>query len=519
MYLPGKKYKYISYLLIGAIFVSTIAGALFGAPVVVYAWSVGGLKGTIASLIISLMLQTGAAPTNTNFLNSINNAYGVESSIGTIENMIDTGLLSESGGQLIDTGLSQAIQSESAWTEWGLNEIFETTIADEGVIANTGAVNLANQAINLGTAGTIGAFAGAVAVGVGVGILANHVQQKYINPIRLGLYMDTINPAFDLSNYSSYMRCAYTSSYSGYPIRWVDTAGLEGVFFAHGNTEGYVYNRTGDSISGFKKGYNQGNANWTNINQIVSNNMITTIGYDHFGGGQYKFSGGAGFSTNQEALNYLNGLKNGTEQPKPVFSPDLIGENGNLKADIDDQGNYDIPDIRNIVPDGQDMTPVDMDDYQDYVDQANDNTENNDTGEDTQGQDFQNFVTPYFVPIPDEPIIPDNPVGPEQPEMPVRPTPAPEEIQDVLNLTPTADLKDKFPFCIPFDIYDLISGLQADREAPVITCPVDNNGNTVTVDLSEYDSVAELLRLLELILFIIGLAIATRYLIGATGGG
>lgn len=56
-------------------------------------------------------------------------------------------------------------------------------------MAGSGAVNLANQAINLGTGGTIGAFAGAAVIGVGVGVLANHVREYVSNLVKYGLPM------------------------------------------------------------------------------------------------------------------------------------------------------------------------------------------------------------------------------------------------------------------------------------------------------------------------------------------
>ena len=57
-----------------------------------------------------------------------------------------------------------------------------------------------------------------------------------------------------------------------------------------------------------------------------------------------------------------------------------------------------------------------------------------------------------------------------------------------------------------------------DREAPHITFTFPFNENwIIDVDFSEYDSVAAILRLLELIVFIMGLMVATRALIGAKG--
>ena len=120
-----------------------------------------------------MLLQTGVAPTNTEWLNQLNTAYGAASSIGTIEDCIRNGLLTETSSGLVDTGLSNAIASASEYTSLGINELFETTVSDLGVSPASGAVNLANTAINVGTAGTIGAYAGAATVGVGVGVLIN----------------------------------------------------------------------------------------------------------------------------------------------------------------------------------------------------------------------------------------------------------------------------------------------------------------------------------------------------------
>ena len=521
MYLPGKKYKCISFFLVGILVFVTLAGAVLSAPVCVYALSLGGLRGTIASLIISLLLQTGVAPTNQNFINAINSSYGVESSIGTIEDMITNGLLTESGGTLIDTGLSQAIQNEPVWTDYALNEIFETTINDSGVLAGSGAVNLANQAINLGAGGTIGAFAGAAVIGVGVGVLANHVREYITNLVKYGLPMSFRQKQNLINNIpSGYDRAYYVVRQNGND-EYMDLCFYQGDVQCSGYiTSTYnnafnsrTYKKGTDNINGYRFQYINSTKSYEgSITGIEAPSMSTNRSNILLDTNVNPM-----FNSSSELSSYIEQYKNNNNDGSgAVYSPDLIGNEGNLTYNYDDgQPNS----VGNIIPDGHDMLPVDMDDYQNYIDQANDNTNNDDIGEETQGEDFSNFVNPYIQEIPEEPIAPDDPVGPDQPDLPVKPTPSPEDIESNLTLTPDENLKDKFPFCIPFDIYDLVSGLVAEREAPVITCPVDVSGNTVTVDLSEYDSVAELLRLLELILFIIGLAVATRYLIGATGGG
>ena len=75
------------------------------------------------------------------------------------------------------------------------------------------------------------------------------------------------------------------------------------------------------------------------------------------------------------------------------------------------------------------------------------------------------------------------------------------------------DLKDFFPFCIPFDLYKFFSLLCAEPEAPVFTWVVqDLGGNSypITVDLSKWDNFAALFRKLQLFVFIIGLAMSSR---------
>lgn len=78
-------------------------------------------------------------------------------------------------------------------------------------------------------------------------------------------------------------------------------------------------------------------------------------------------------------------------------------------------------------------------------------------------------------------------------------------------------LADVFPFCIPFDIYNFLSALAADPVAPHFQAQLDFPeaiGGTQTIDI-DFDSptwnqLAQLLRLLELLAFIVGLALLTR---------
>lgn len=77
-------------------------------------------------------------------------------------------------------------------------------------------------------------------------------------------------------------------------------------------------------------------------------------------------------------------------------------------------------------------------------------------------------------------------------------------------------LDDIFPFCIPFDLYHMCEALAADPVAPhfewrfYVPRIVDY---TIVIDLSGFNTVAQILRVMETLLFCVGLAFETRKLI------
>nr|DAX01721.1 MAG TPA: hypothetical protein [Inoviridae sp.] len=79
-----------------------------------------------------------------------------------------------------------------------------------------------------------------------------------------------------------------------------------------------------------------------------------------------------------------------------------------------------------------------------------------------------------------------------------------------------AGLEKIFPFCLPFDMIDFIKVLDATPQAPhfkyAFPYPTTSGMKTfeIDIDLSPFDSVAELLRDMECLLFIMGLVLVTR---------
>ena len=85
------------------------------------------------------------------------------------------------------------------------------------------------------------------------------------------------------------------------------------------------------------------------------------------------------------------------------------------------------------------------------------------------------------------------------------------------------DLRLVFPFCIPFDLIHLFEAFSAEPEAPVFKIPIDlkiDNPFTgsqivdfhdeIVIDMSDYEDVAKIVRILEVIAFLIGLMLITR---------
>lgn len=110
------------------------------------------------------------------------------------------------------------------------------------------------------------------------------------------------------------------------------------------------------------------------------------------------------------------------------------------------------------------------------------------------------------------------PEPPPTPEVPptVNPNPDVEAPDDV---TPyTVKIGEVFPFCIPFDLYHMVTMFDAEPEAPhakwTFSLPWSPTQEyKVEWDLKEFDDLAELCRKLELVLFCVGLAVVTSKLI------
>lgn len=83
----------------------------------------------------------------------------------------------------------------------------------------------------------------------------------------------------------------------------------------------------------------------------------------------------------------------------------------------------------------------------------------------------------------------------------------------------TADLTTVFPFCIPFDLIRAFKVLSVEGEAPVYEMPLQIDYKSLhvdehwSIDMSDFSSVIQILRVMETLGFIVGLILVTRKLI------
>lgn len=118
---------------------------------------------------------------------------------------------------------------------------------------------------------------------------------------------------------------------------------------------------------------------------------------------------------------------------------------------------------------------------------------------------------------PDKPIEPDpnpdpdNPVNPDNPDNPDNPS------GDTDTKPFLADLKDLFPFCIPFDLIHAIKILNAKGEPPRWVIPINypsvGLNEELVIDFSDAENVVVVIRVFETLGFIVALICATRALI------
>lgn len=293
------------------------------------------------------------------------------------------------------------------------------------------------------------------------------------------------------------------------------------------NTSGvwtYVINKGSTAtIRMFEQYTNSSGGYEINKNQLVgahnkisySGGAFRTVGYTV---GDVKI-----FNSMQDFENYATSFYNSPAQdPIAVKSPSIVGKDGQMTANLNINPNINYY-TTNQAPiynyNNYTMEPVDLDEYLQFA-QSIQQQIGNQTPQAQISEAVEQYVNQHLVSEPIPTTAPSEPVIPDQPTPDPKPTGTPEQHQENQEIMATPELKDKFPFCIPWDVYYAFAVLEDQREAPALDFDLDlglAGTHHIEIDFADWEDIASLLRLLELLAFIIGLAIATKRLMGGTG--
>lgn len=526
---------------------------------------------TIGGLIASLVLNAGAANIDTNYINYLNDPNNTVMSI-EIPNDGGVTTLPSDLAQQIDTAIASAPPSVQRTVSQLATSQADIVYIDEYLKNNgvpegapqemqpaTVGENVASAAQNLQQTGyvepSIGGMANALLMNK-LGSVVNDLGQRMKNNYLLG--SDIINLVKDgkLTTEQAQTILGMTGTEAAAYYKTI----ANGADINTPQTAMQYLGNTGSTASGY---FNAGNYN--KIDYILEDGLVA---YSYSGGSQYvidnpnrtgsyyvtritHFTNGT-TSTNRDSLRPYNNLtvsnseftggigfmnlnqysdqnqirtlfQNETLEMPHSKSPSLVGESGQLTANY----NFD-PDINlnyyttNQAPiynyNNYKMEPINLNEYSNF---ANSITQqiNSGASQESISQAVQEYVYDHLVEF-TVPVPTTAPVVPDQPTPDPKPTGTPEQQQENEEIMATPELKDKFPFCIPWDVYYAFAVLEDQREAPALDFDLDlgpAGTHHIEIDFSEWEDIAALLRLLELLAFIIGLAIATKHLMGGTG--
>lgn len=209
------------------------------------------------------------------------------------------------------------------------------------------------------------------------------------------------------------------------------------------------------------------------------------------------------FDSSTDAYNYLKSCVNNLDDnTSDYMNPITIGTNTDLKESL--KNSNDTPDSPSY-----DFSRIPTDDeFKKYLEDLK-NTSNDDNKQKIIDDFIKTITTPSETPMPDPKPDPTNPTPTPNPDTPDNP--------DSDNDFSVRDLRLVFPFCIPFDLVDCFRLFNSEPETPRVQFPVHfgivDKDYTFDIDLKDFNNVALVCRSMFLILYIVGLVLATRSLI------
>lgn len=495
----------------------------------------------IADIIMSYTASAGYMITNESWINDLYNYFG--SSFGYIETFVQNGLLElNEAGQYVSNGLDSAIEASAGYQALGLDTLFNVSSveAEAGLgIAASGAGTIAGAVGGVASTGVLPLLFGVTGAywgGIGLGTLAAHALGLYDDNIMTGAEITAIVNAVSLAQPGSRVtQHFYTYNGRNYDSYYILPQNVWEVCYLDNVSENryqtYIINGNNNQIT-----YSYVNSSGGPYTSIVSGLNNKGNGYSYNNTDSMILLGSA------SAVNaYMNSVRNGSITAPPIASPDIITPDGNARGTFGENNSYTPPTFTpQVNPDTGSVNPAgnSLSDWLNFASQAKSNTAGGNIGD--NGDVFDDakdrIITPNPTPNPNPGTNPNPQPNPnpepvpspdydvEQPNQPEYDPKDPQSPEDVTTGSPwtTPNLLDKFPFCIPSDIVKVFKKLDSgDRIAPHIqwrfnppNTPVDY---TFDVDFADFDTVASILRMLELMAFVVALAVATRSLIGAGG--
>lgn len=272
----------------------------------------------------------------------------------------------------------------------------------------------------------------------------------------------------------------------------------------------------------YKREFNNSNSNFTEKDRWGGNSDFVIKTSCKFCGDKFKFYTNLPyFSTYEEGFAWRNSVENSFIKKEEIWvHPDLENtyqNNGKFEYPQQAPTPLQIPSPDQLAETIKKLNPEINPDYTpemapSYIQELIQQLQKDPSVDPDPNPDPQPTGSPDPNPDP-------QPTGSPDPQPTGSPDPSPDE-----ELNPyKTDLTKVFPFCIPFDLIHLLRVFDAEPQAPVFEFPLDleldnpftgkkviDYHHIFKVDMKDYEPVVKILRIFQVIFFVIALMMITR---------
>ena len=334
-----------------------------------------------------------------------------------------------------------------------------------------------------------------------------------INYLADFLGYSNVTVSSDVANLNNiYGYCASSLNSDGCFVYFFTSSDNISISVSQSGTGGYIYFTSSNTFNVYRTVMRPNRVN-ESLRNLESNVNSYRIGVAGIGSAvNYGSIVSGGSVTVEDSTIYVVGGSGSGSVPVEYdwqSAIDVARENLNLlNRDLPDENASEVAIPMPGLADSDNEVSADA--YDNIVDAINDGTITLDDGI-AQIQDLLHVLVIDDTTDIVQPVRPDPDTGEDQTKEDVI-----KENKSNMGFT-LAGLEKVFPFCIPFDIYAFMTLLVAEPVAPEFDFPiksVNNQTEEIHIDLSPFEPVAVVVRYIFDFLFIIGLALMTRSLIG-----